>query len=115
MGGSKSEARLMYENFKQENDLLDIEDGHCEIDSDDYVPSPDFDSKSRKEGKRKSGVGTKRKMSSEEDYFLIKLINAVYEREPLWNSTLPHEKRGYKHLSSLWNEVDELLSKYITK
>lgn len=39
------------------------------------------------------------------------LINEVFVRAPLWDSTLPYEKRGPSVTKALWSEIDEKLSK----
>lgn len=34
------------------------------------------------------------------------LINEVFKRPSLWNSSLPYEKRGPSTVKSLWLEID---------
>lgn len=40
------------------------------------------------------------------------LINEVFKRPPLWNSTLPYEKRGPSVTKLLWLQIDKKLSKF---
>jgi len=40
------------------------------------------------------------------------LINEVFRRPPLWNSSLPYENRGSSTIKSLWSEIDKKLSKF---
>lgn len=38
------------------------------------------------------------------------LINEVFKRAPLWDSTLPYEKRGPSITKLLWSEIDKRLN-----
>ncbi|XP_018370121.1 PREDICTED: uncharacterized protein LOC108765773, partial [Trachymyrmex cornetzi] len=40
------------------------------------------------------------------------LINEVFRRPPLWNSSLPYENRGPATIKFLWSEIDEKLNLY---
>lgn len=42
---------------------------------------------------------------SKNDY-LERLIAAVFEKEPLWNSTLPYKFRGPSAIKTLWTDID---------
>lgn len=39
------------------------------------------------------------------------LIAAVFERESLWNSTIPYKFRGPSETKLLWAEIDNLLNR----
>lgn len=41
------------------------------------------------------------------------LINEVFIRPPLWDNTLPYEKRGPSVTKFLWTEIDTKLSKFL--
>ncbi|TGZ32956.1 Uncharacterized protein DBV15_12466, partial [Temnothorax longispinosus] len=45
-----------------------------------------------------------------EVYNREELINEVFKRAPLWNSTLPYEKRGPTVTKFLWSEIYEILN-----
>ncbi|XP_067215694.1 uncharacterized protein [Linepithema humile] len=46
--------------------------------------------------------------SSKNDY-IERLIAAVFEREPLWKSTLPYKLRGPSLIKTLWADIDNCL------
>jgi len=46
--------------------------------------------------------------NSKNDY-LERLISAVFENEPLWNSRLPYKFRGPSDIKALWADIDSCL------
>lgn len=41
--------------------------------------------------------------------YLERLISAVFENEPLWNSKFPYKFRGPSNIKALWADIDRQL------
>ncbi|XP_025158431.1 uncharacterized protein LOC112589440 [Harpegnathos saltator] len=89
------------ENLIMENEMENIEvwcrDCNNIIDITEEHDCPIYNSNN-------SDINTK----SKNDY-IEKLITEVFEREPLWNSSLPYKFRGPSDIKVLWAEIDNCL------